>query len=208
MRHPAQTVHRSAARWLVPVLLVAVAAAGCGATNTTVPPPSVSASDYSLDATPWPNGTVGQYGLRIDPALLHKLPATVGGLPLLESGGDEAIALDKVDLPKSFDGYAAAGVGQIGDANWLSVTIGRLRPAAQIEDWYPSWRDSFAIGACSQADGVASTAQSTIADRTVDVSTCGGGVIVYSVQLDADYVLSLMDLGPRHLGRQLIENLP
>lgn len=196
----------------VPAVLAVVAlcvsglVVGCAAPDRTVPPPSESV--YSLDATPWPNGTVGQYGLRIDPALLKKLPATAGGLPVIESVDAESSALDNADLAKSFDTYAAGGVGAIGDANWLNVTIGHLRPEAQVQDWYQSWTSDYAAGACSQADGVTNTVSQTIADWPVEVSTCGGGVVVYSLQLDADYVLSMYDLGPRHLGRQLIESLP
>jgi hypothetical protein len=180
--------------------------AACGTTDPTVPPPT--ATPYSLTATPWPNGTVGQYGLRIDPKLLALLPAEVGGIPVLESPDSEGAALDNPDLPKSFDAYAEAGVGSIADSDWLVLTIGHLTAAAQGPDWYPSWRDDYATGACSQADGIASTTSQTIADWPVDVTTCNAGVIVYSMELDAEHVLSMYDLGPRRFGRQLIENLP
>ena len=191
--------------------LVAICAgalvAGCG---STAPPTGVApiTTAYSLNSTPWPNGTIGQFGLRIDPALLHLLPASVSGLTVVESPDNEVAAMDDPDLAKSFDAYAAASIGTPDDADWLQIVIGHLKPEAQTADWYPSWRDQYATGACSQADGVASTAVQTIADWQPDVSTCNGGVIVYSLQIDAEHVLSMYDLGPRDLGRQLIQNLP
>jgi hypothetical protein len=193
---------------LAATLAAASLLAACGTTDVTAPPPPATATPYSLTATPWPNGTVGQYGLRIDPKLLALLPKYVSGIPLTESPDSESQAMTDPNLPKSFDGYAAAGVGEITDTDWLVVTIGHLTAAGQGPDWYPSWRDDYAAGACSQAEGIANTSNVPIADWNVDVTTCNGGVIVYSMELDAEHVLSMYDLGPRRLGRQLIENLP
>jgi len=183
---------------------VAVAASGCGTSVATTTP---GATTVRIGVTPWPNGTVGRYGLRIDPTLLSKLPAQVGGNPIVESADAEAQDLDNPDLPASFDGIAEGGLGDITDANWLRVSIGRLRPEAQTDDFYANWTDQYDQGVCSQADGVASVQQQTIADRSVEVATCKGGVIAYTVRIADDILVSAQDLGPRRLGRQLIEAL-
>ena len=64
----------------------------------------------------------------------------------------------------------------------------------------------YATGACSQANGVSGSGQQTIAEKTVDVSACGGGPIVYTL-VSGDLLISMYGLGPRDLGRKLIEGL-
>ena len=193
--------------WLAALLVsgVAVAASGCGVAVVTTPP---AGTDVLIVATPWPNGTVGRYGLRIDPTLLSKLPAQVGGNPIVESAATEVQDLDNADLPASFAGIAEGGVGEITDPNWVRVSIGQLRPEAQTDDFYSNWRDQYDQGVCSRADGVASVQQETIADRTVDVATCKGGVIAYTVRISDSLLVSAQDLGPRRLGRQLMGAIP
>ena len=87
-------------------------------TATTSPAPST----VPIGATPWPNGTVGRYGLRIDPKLLSKLPAMVGGNALVQSADAELQDLDNPDLPTSFDGIAEAGRGGDRPAGSLLTT--------------------------------------------------------------------------------------
>lgn len=183
----------------------AVLLSACGTTAVSTPPVG---TDVAIAPTPWPNGTVGRYGLRIDPTLLGKLPAQVGGNAIVQSADAEVQDLDNPDLPTSFEGIAEGGIGDITEANWLRVSIGRLRPEAQTDDFYTAWRDQYDEGVCSQADGVASVQVETIADRSVDVATCKGGVIAYTVRIDDGLLVSAQDLGPRRLGRQLIAALP
>lgn len=183
------------------VSVAAFAVSSCGVSVATTRPPG---TDVAIAPTPWPNGTVGRYGLRIDPTLLGKLPAQVGGNPIVEAAGTEAQDLDNPDLPAAFDGIAEGSLGDITDANWLRVSIGRLRPEAQTDDFYTSWRDQYDQGVCSRADGVASVQLQTIADWPVDVATCNGGVIAYTVRISDGLLVSAQDLGPRRLGRQLI----
>ena len=50
--------------------------------------------------------------------------------------------------------------------------------------------------------------QQTINDWIVDVSTCNGGPVVYTLVLARDdLLLSMYGMGPRDLGRKLIEAL-
>ncbi|HEX7495661.1 MAG TPA: hypothetical protein VF349_03405 [Candidatus Limnocylindrales bacterium] len=190
---------------LLAVVVIGVAA--CGISPPTAAPPAYTA--VPIGPTVWPSGTVGRYGLRIDPSLLGKLPASVGALALVENPGIESQVLDDLDLANSFDGYAAATIGSLGDPDWLYVAIGRLKPDKQNNaDFYTAWVEEYATGACSQAGGVAPNAgQQTINERLVDVSTCNGGPVVYTLSLGNGLLLSMYGLGPRDLGRKLIETL-
>ncbi len=42
----------------------------------------------------------------------------------------------------------------------------------------------------------------------MDVSRCSGGAVVYHAILGGRAVLSILELGPRELGRRVIEELP
>ena len=197
------TAHRAAAA-LLAALVICVAA--CGISPPTVAPPPYTA--VPIGPTVWPSGTVGRYGLRIDPSLMARLPASVGALAVVESPGIETQVLDDADLANSFDGYAAASIGTLGDSDWLYIAIGRLKPDKQNNaDFYTAWVEEYATGACSQAEGVASSSQQDINDWKVDVSTCNGGPIVYTLSLGNGLLLSMYGLGPRDLGRKLIESL-
>lgn len=195
---------RSAAAAMLAAILVFVAACGSAAPSTI--PTTYTA--VPIGPTAWPSGTVGQYGLRIDPSLLSLLPASVAALPLQEDAASEAGALGDKDLPNNFDGYAAAAIGIAGnDPDWLNLVIARRKASAQTPDFYVAWVEDFATGACSQANGVANSAQQTINGWTVDVSTCNGGPVVYTLSLDESVLVSMWGMGPRDLGRKLIENL-
>jgi hypothetical protein len=182
-----------------------VCIAACGVGPATPPPPRYTA--VAIGATAWPSGTVGHYGLRIDPSLLGRLPASVWALPLKEDAASESGALDNADLANSFDGYAAASIGFVTDPDFLYLVIGRRKPDKLDADFYTAWVEQYATGACSQANGVASSDQQTINEKTVDVSTCNGGPVVYTVSLEDGLLLSMWGMGPRDLGRKLIEAL-
>ena len=51
------------------------------------------------------------------------------------------------------------------------------------------------------------SSQPTINTWVVDVSTCTGGPIVYTLILGDGLLLSMYDLGPKDLGRMLINQL-
>ena len=140
---------------------------------------------------------------------MARLPASVGALALVENPGIETQVLDDADLANSFDDYAAASIGSLGDPDWLYVAIGRLKPDKQNNaDFYTAWVEEYATGACSQAEGVAPNAgQQTINEKIVDVSKCNGGPVVYTLALGKGLLLSMYGLGPRDLGRKLIEGL-
>ncbi len=179
------------------------ALAGCGISSTQPP----EKTDVALVATPWPAGTVGKYGLRVDPQLLADLPEVVGGLPLVESASMEAIALDDSDQYRRFDSFAAAQAGALEGPDWIAVYVAHVRDDDQTASFYSSWRSEFFTGACSQAGGVAGQQQEDINDWKVDVATCSGGLVAYTLWIQDGRLLSIQELGGRGLGRQLIEAL-
>jgi hypothetical protein len=185
------------------VLLAAFAIAGCG---SAIASPSLYTA-VPIGPTAWPSGTVGQYGLKIDPSLLGRLPQFVGAEPVSEDPLSESGALDDQDLARSLDRYAAATIGEIGDADWVKVALAQFRTEDLDPDVYLSWVDQYADGACSQASGVVDTGHTTISGFEVDTAECSGDLSVYTLSLGKGLVLSLYEFGPKHLGRKLIETL-
>jgi hypothetical protein len=165
------------------------------------------ATQVPIGATPWPNGTTGAYGLRIDPSLLSNIPSIVGGNPLVEDAAVESAALDDSHYADAFTSFYAANLGDVTDLNWVQVNIGALQADAQSQGFYTSWRDDWFNATCSQADGIGSTSLQTINGWQVDVATCKGGVDAYTLSLDNGILLSIADFGPRRLGQELIEGI-
>jgi ABC-type glycerol-3-phosphate transport system substrate-binding protein len=188
-------------RGVAALAVAAVALAGCAGAAAS-PTPTYTA--VPIGPTAWPSGTTGQYGLRIDPSLLGKLPAHAGAAPILEDAGSEAIVLDDADAAKTIDRYVAASAGGLGDPDWLNIAVVHFKTESQNEDVYSNWVEQYAAGACSQASGVSGTDQQDIGDFSVDISTCAGGITVYTFQRGDWVVVSMYELGPKHIGRALI----
>ena len=76
------------------------------------------------------------------------------------------------------------------------------------DDYYRSWRETFDQGACSQAGGVAGSAETTIAGHTSFIGHCTGGVLTYHAYLaSGDVIVSVTSLGDRRLGERIVEGL-
>lgn len=189
------------------ILLTAMALTGCSLGAT--PSPTVPLyTSIPIGPTPWPSGTTGQYGLRIDPSLLGKLPQMVDAYPLVEDAESESLVMDDRAVANTFDRYAAARIGELSGDNWLFVAMGHFKIDVQSSayaDTYQAWVSQYATGACSQANGVLSSSQQEINSFYVDTATCGGGPVVYTLPLGNGLVLSMFGLGPRDLGRALIK---
>jgi hypothetical protein len=194
-------IGRSAAALAALLATLTLIGAAC-AQPAVSPTPFYTA--FPIGPTPWPSGTVGQYGLHIDPSLLGMLPKMVGAQPLVENAQFESIAMDSSDTALAFDRYAAASIGEIGDDDWLNLMLGHFQTAYQTPDALSTWVDDYAAAACSQANAVSASTQETINGFIVDVATCAGGPIAYTLLLDNEVVLSMTELGPHQLGRQLI----
>jgi len=181
--------------------VAAIALTGCAGSGAS-PTPTYTA--VPIGPTAWPSGTTGQYGLKIDPSLLGKLPAHAGALPVKEDPGSEATVLDDADAAKTIDRYVAASAGGLLDPDWLNIAVVHFKTESQNEDVYSNWVEQYAAGACSQASGVSGTDQQDIGDFHVDISTCAGGITVYTFQRGDWVVISMYELGPKHIGRALI----
>jgi hypothetical protein len=191
-------------RGVAVLAVAAVALAGCAGAAAS---PTPAYTDVPIGPTAWPSGTTGQYGLKIDPSLLAKLPGHVGALPITEDAGSESIVLDDADAAKTIDRYVAASAGGPGDPDWLNIAVVHFKTESQNEDVYANWVEQYATGACSQASGVSGTDQQDIGDFRVDISTCAGGITVYTFQRGDWVVVSMYELGSKHIGRALIESI-
>jgi hypothetical protein len=210
-------LRRAALLLAATVTAVAFAVAGCNYSVVVTQPPLGSVdpgptgdpgyTEVPIGVTPWPNGTTGPYGMRIDPSLSSSLPSYVGGNPLVEDANTEALDLADKDYGDAFEALYVAQVGDVAAPNWVQASLARVRGGAVGDEFYASWRDRWFAATCSQAGGVATKAQESINDFQVDVATCGGGARAYTLSLGDGMLLSVVDLGPRRLGRQLIEAL-
>lgn len=187
------------------VAVLAVAAIALAACGGGVVSPSPTYTAVPIGPTAWPSGTTGQYGLRIDPSLLGKLPGHAGALPITEDAGSESTVLDDASVANTLDRYVAASAGDIGNPDWLKIAIGHFKTDSQNEDVYSAWVVQYADGACSQAGGLSGSDRTEeIGDNTVDISTCAGGITVYTLQRGDWVVISMYEFGPKHIGRALI----
>ena len=190
-------------RLLALLAVAALASAACGETSAT---PSPDITSVAILPTPFANGTVGRYGLHIDPKLLKRLPIAVGGITLTEDTLTEQTEMDDQALTM-IDSLAAANYNQVGDDNWLLVEVVHFKTDSQNGDAFGQWIDEYATAACSQAGGVSNTGQETINTWLVDEATCVANVEVYSLSLGDGTYVSMFGLGPRNLGKLLIQNL-
>jgi hypothetical protein len=204
-RGSARAIRRSIGRF-VPVVavigLVASSAAGCG----TAPGPTVPlVTIVPIGPSPWPNGTVGANGLRIDPTMLKRLPIAISSVSLVEDATSEETLMDD-DSMGDVERAAAARYGTVGSENWLQVWVVHFKPDKQNGDGYGNWIDQYAAGACSQVTGTPEASQSEINGWTVDVTTCGS-VTARSVSIGDGTYISMLGMGDKDLGKLLLEHL-
>ena len=91
----------------------------------------------------------------------------------------------------------------------VHVTLVRLRDGVFDDAFFRTWRDTFDLGACGQASGVAGHAEAQIGGRTTFIGTCAGGARTYHTWLADERVLvSATAVGDeRRLGERLMEGL-
>ena len=171
------------------------------ATGTPEPPttsPSGSASSVG------PSGA-----LAIDPSLLAVLPATVKDLPLVEDPESEARDLTDPGLAGEASTVAAALVVDLASGDFAYASVVHLRPGVYSDAYFRSWRDTFDIGACSQAGGVAqSSAEATLAGHRTFIGHCVGGMLTYHVYLaPRDLIVSISAVGTERFGQLVVEGL-
>ena len=195
-----------------------LAACGPSASPPTIPPTAAPASTPSAAATFAPSAAVltGAPGTSpgtgatvvIDPALLEILPASVGGLEVVESPEGESAARGDPLLARVASAMAAGFALDPASGDFVYAVVVRTVPGSMDAATFRDWRDSYDEGACAQASGVAGNAETEIGGRTVYIGTCTGGLRTYHVWLaERGMLISASAIGERRLGELLVENL-
>ncbi len=203
-------------------LLVALEVAGCGSppptgsgpidslagagTLSTAAPGSALASRTAPTVGVTSPGQASAPGVALDPTLLSILPPAIAGVPVTAEPSSFADATADPDFVASVE--AAAFAIAVDGSDLVSGVVARLRPGVYSDAFFRDWRDSYNDGACSQAGGVVGTAEAELSGRTVYVTSCAGGLLVYHAYLPGrDVVVSLFSLGDRRFGEQLMNDL-
>ena len=172
-----------------------------GATATDDAPPS-------LGPPPSPTPPDETSAVTLDPTVLQLLPESVGGIPVTESVDEATQALGDPSLPRIATAVDAGVAADAGNGNLVYAWVVRLRPDEFTDEIYRQWRDSYDEGACSSAGGVTGTAEATIDDRTVYITSCAAGLRAYHVWLkDQAILISASALGDGRFGELLMDNL-
>ncbi len=169
-----------------------------------LPPPVTGRPSASFGGQP--SGVPGS--VRVDPSLLAVLPSTVAGLALVQDPDTESH--DAADPSHAADlaGLAVAIVADSSTADLAIASVVRLRPGVYSDAYFRSWRETFDTGACSQAGGVAGSAEAVIAGRRAFIGHCSGGLLTYHVYLPGDdSIVSISSIGERRLGERIVEGL-
>ncbi len=189
---------------LVAAILACLAVIGCAgpgpapsavpsAASAALPPPSVAAS-------PAPSGVAP------DAALLDLLPAEVEGREVILE--EPAFAEAATDPAFAANVDRAAFFVVVDEADLASGVVAHLRPGVYSDAFFRDWRDSYDEGACGQAGGVAGNAEAELGGRTVHITSCAGGLLVYHAYLpEGDVAVSVISVGESRFGEQLMAGL-
>jgi hypothetical protein len=141
-----------------------------------------------------------------DETLLSILPTEVAGVPL--KAEPDAFAAAAADPSFGEDVGSAAFATAFDAGDLASGVVAKLRPGRYSAAMFRDWRDTYDAGACGQAGGVGGHAQAQLGGRTVDITTCNGGLRVYHAWLPGrGVIVSLFSLGDRRLGEQVMAGL-
>ena len=193
-------------------------AAACGATSptpvprttstpasTAAPTPTVPASGSPAASPASPSPIAGDTAVR-DDSLLSILPPDVESAPVTveEASFDEAVR-----DPAFAEYVARAAFGIVTTPTDLaSGVVAQLRPGRLDDTFLADWRETYNEGACSQAGGVATNAETELGGRTVYIAACGGGLTVYHAAVpERDVIVSLFSIGEGRFGEQLMRDL-
>jgi hypothetical protein len=202
------TTRAGAAGLALGVVLVLVLVA-CGSTVESPRPRAALDATPAASATADPTLTPGiDTAVAIDPSLLAILPVSVDGLEVVENPAGEAAALGDPLLAKVGSAIAAGFAIDPGSGDFVYAIVIRFLPDTMDAASFADFRATFDEGACSQADGVARSAETQIGGRTVYIGTCAGGLRTYHVWLeDRGVLISASAVGERRLGELLVRNL-
>jgi len=199
------------------LLMAALTVAACSPVPPTPTPPvvtsapSTSASAPALPASPersTETSTVpgASAAVELDPALLSILPSAVDGAAVTAEPDSFPDAAADPDFAANVQAAVFAVVVDGGDL--ASGVVARLRPGVYSDAFFRDWRDTYNQGACAQAGGVVGNAEAELGGRTVHITSCAGGLLVYHAYLpERDVLISLFSLGDRRFGEQLMRDL-
>jgi hypothetical protein len=205
----------------------AIALAACGSSGPTSAPPSTGASPSApssasaVATTPLPStltgpplaASVAPTGVEADRSLLDLVPAAEAGATVTFDAETTASVAGDPGLARDVDflaiGLARPNGATLEDPNFAVVNLVRLRDSGASDDaWFRDWRDSYDKAACEQAGGVARNAETEVDTLVVFTAACAGGAFTYHVRIaDGVVVLSMTSIGPKDLGRRIVEKL-
>ena len=176
--------------------------------SPTVAPPSASAANASAapsgsasaSAPPGPGSAVR------DDSLLSILPPDVENAPVTV----EDASFDEAMRDPAFAEHVARAAFAVvtTPTDLASGVVAQLRPGLLDESFLADWRETYNEGACAQAGGVATNAETDLGARTVYIATCGGGLTVYHAAIpERDIIVSLFSIGEGRFGEQLMRDL-
>jgi len=201
------------------LLVVTLVAAACGPVPLTPSPVVVTQSPVVVTPSPAisvPSATptspetstapAASPAVELDPSLLSILPAAVDGASVTAEPDSFPDAAADPDFAANVGSAVFAIVVDGGDL--ASGVVAHLRPGVYSDVFYRDWRDTYNQGACAQAGGVVGNAEATLGGRTVHITSCAGGLLVYHAYLpERDVLVSLFSLGDRRFGEQLMREL-
>ena len=167
--------------------------------------PSTSAASSSAgSSSATPSGSAA--GVVRDDSLLALLPASLDGVPV--TAEDQSFAEAAADPAFSANVERAAFPIVTSGSNLAAGVVAKLRDGIYSTTFFRDWRDTYDQGACAQAGGVATTAETAMDGRPVHITTCTGGLRVYHTWLpDHGVIVSLFSLGDARYGEQLMARL-
>ena len=205
---------------LLLVVLLVVLLAACspsvspapslGPTAVPTPTATPSASPSAVASPTLSAGTSpgASPAVPIDPTLLAIVPLTVDGQTISEVPDVEANLVSDPNLIANSSGLAVALGIDVNSGQFAYIAVIRLKPLVFGNAFFSSWRQSYDEGACSQSDGLKSSASTTIAGRQVFTGTCVGGAETYHIHLAGpDRLVSITSVGAAHYGALVLAAL-
>jgi hypothetical protein len=173
------------------------------ATAAATATPSVGAASSPDDA---PDGSGSQGSVVRDDSLLTVLVPDLDGNAVT---AEEASFGEAASDPAFSEHVARAAFAVVSSPNDLaSGVVAELKPGLLDDAFFTDWRETYDEGACSQAGGVATNAETKLGGRTVWITTCGGGLSVYHAEIpERNLVVSLFSLGEGRYGERLMRDL-
>lgn len=214
---------------LVLLAALGLAVAACGPSSTTTAPPSTpgptpagppatlpppatgTAEPASIDvpsaSEAGPSAAPADPGATVrDDSLLALLPPDIDGVPV--GAEDQAFGEATADPAFGANVERAAFFVVTRDTDLASGLVAVFREGRWGDAAYQDWRETYNEGVCAQAGGVKTTAETTIDERMVWITTCAQGLRVYHVYVEEKGALvSVFSLGDGLFGERIVKDL-